>query len=73
MSAPTTHLFLDDDTIAEQRGVTRTWHPLRVDDEIWVYYSGRSYRHKEYRAHLVRAPACAPSVPSRERAALLVG
>ena len=26
--------------------------PLRVGNEIWVYYSGRSYRHKEYRAHL---------------------
>jgi hypothetical protein len=25
-------------------------HPLRVGDEIWVYYSGRSYRHKEYRS-----------------------
>lgn len=26
-------------------------HPLRVGDEIWVYYSGRTYRHKEYHGH----------------------
>jgi hypothetical protein len=26
-------------------------HPLRVGDEIWVYYSGRLYRHKEYRGY----------------------
>jgi len=26
-------------------------HPLRIGDEVWVYYSGRMYRHGEYRGY----------------------
>jgi len=44
-------------------------HPLRVGDEIWVYYSGRSYRHKEYRSH----PEWQPNVPRDDDGPSYVG
>ncbi|MEW6753572.1 MAG: hypothetical protein AB1505_21690 [Candidatus Latescibacterota bacterium] len=36
--------------------------PLCVGDEVWVYYSGRLYRHGEYRRH----PEWRPDAPRRD-------
>ena len=33
--------------------------PLRVGDELWVYYCGRSFRHREY----LRCPEWRPEIP----------
>ena len=44
-------------------------HPLRVGDEIWVYYSGRSYRHKEYRSF----PDWRPDLPRDDNGPDFVG